>query len=226
MPRPAAIDVAVAAGLAVWAVAEALLLDGDGSRPSACCWALAVTLPLAWRRALAGRRRAARIAALVLARVLVDQGGIGEEGAMPFPALLVAAYSAAVHARTLRLAIAAGVATYVPLVLRRAPLLLRGHGRAGRRGDPLVLRVRSVGRRLLRAPARRERRGRGARRGRGRARPHRPRAARHHRPLDVGDLAAGRRGRAARCGAIPTAPRRISRPSSRPRTRRSWRCAG
>lgn len=39
------------------------------------------------------------LAALVLARVVTDQGGAGEEGAMPFPALLVAAYSVAAHAR-------------------------------------------------------------------------------------------------------------------------------
>jgi signal transduction histidine kinase len=57
------------------------------------------------------------VAAIVLARIVLDQGGPGEEGAMPFPALLVASYSAAVHARTLALAIVAGLATYVPLLL-------------------------------------------------------------------------------------------------------------
>ena len=115
MRRPAATDLAVALGLAVWALAEALLLDGDGSRPARVAWALGTTLPLIWRRRWPVAI-ACGLAALVLARVVLDQGGAGEEGAMPFPALLVAAYSAAVHARTLRLAVLAGVALYVPLV--------------------------------------------------------------------------------------------------------------
>jgi signal transduction histidine kinase len=74
-----------------------------------------VTLPLIWRRQ-APVAVALVMASLVLARVVLDQGGAGEEGAMPFPALLVAAYSAAVHARTLLLAALAGLALYVPLV--------------------------------------------------------------------------------------------------------------
>ena len=126
-PRPARMDIGVAGGLAVWAVVEALLLDGDGSRSVRVLWALAVTVPLAWRRHYPVGV-AFGVAALVLLRVLLDQGGTGEEGAMPFPALLVAAYSAAVHARTLVLAIAAGVATYVPLVLTVALSYFEGTG--------------------------------------------------------------------------------------------------
>jgi signal transduction histidine kinase len=114
MRRPPASDLLVAGALAAWALAEALLLGGDGSPAVRVAWALAFTLPLAVRRQ-APAAVAFCLSAGVLARVLIDQGGAGEEGAMPFPALLTAAYSAAVHARTLPLAIAAGVATYVPL---------------------------------------------------------------------------------------------------------------
>jgi signal transduction histidine kinase len=117
MPRrPPPLDIALVAGLAVWAVVEALLLAGDGSRPVRVLWALGFTLPLLVRRS-APVPVAALVAAVVTARILIDHGGTGEEGAMPFPALLCASYSGAVHARSLRLAIAAGVVAYVPLLL-------------------------------------------------------------------------------------------------------------
>ncbi len=115
MFRPSRIDAAVVAGLLAWGLAEALLLGGDGSPAVRIAWALAVALPLLWRRRFPVAV-ACGLGLLVLARVLIDQGGEGEEGAMPFPAMLVAAYSAAAHARTLVLAALAGLATYVPLV--------------------------------------------------------------------------------------------------------------
>ena len=115
MKKPPALDLALAGALAVWALAEAVVLGGDGATGARVAWALAFTFPLAWRRR-APVAIALGLAAVVLARVLLDQGGTGEEGAMPFPALLLASYSAAVHARTLALAALCGLATYVPLV--------------------------------------------------------------------------------------------------------------
>jgi len=116
MSRPSATDIALALALAAWAVVEAAVLDGPGSRPERVVWALAVTLPLAWRRrAPAGV--ALGIAAVVAARVLIaDQGTADEEGAMPFPAMLVASFTAAAHARTLALAAVAGLAVYGALL--------------------------------------------------------------------------------------------------------------
>jgi signal transduction histidine kinase len=114
--RPSRLDLALAAILAVWASLEAALLDGPGSTAERVAWALAYTLPLVWRRRWPVGV-AVFVAAVVLARVLVaQQGPAEEEGAMPFPALLLAAFTAAVHAHTLRLAIVAGVACYAALV--------------------------------------------------------------------------------------------------------------
>ena len=127
MRRPPPTDVLLVVALAAWAVVEGLLLAGDGSRVVRVLWALGFTVPLLWRRFFPVGV-AVFVATVVTARILIDQGGTGEEGAMPFPALLCASYSAAVHASSLRLAVLAGVATYVPLVLAVTLSYFEGSG--------------------------------------------------------------------------------------------------
>ena len=115
--RPSRLDLALAAGVAVWALAEAILLDGPGSTAERVAWALAYSVPLVWRRRWPAGVSIA-ISVVVLARIGVAQTGPGEEeGAMPFPAVLLAAFTAAAHAARLRDAIVAGSLGYAALVV-------------------------------------------------------------------------------------------------------------
>src|SRR5829696_8211203 len=104
MKRPSALDLALVAALTLWAVMEAVLLNGEGSTAARVAWALGFTLPLLFRRHHPVTVCVV-IGAVIAARVLVAHGDTQEEGAMPLPVILVAAFSAAVHARTLQLAI-------------------------------------------------------------------------------------------------------------------------
>jgi signal transduction histidine kinase len=110
--RPPLLDLALAGALIAWAVMEAALLNGEGSTPERIAWALGYTVPLVARRQFP-IATALTIAAIVAARVLVaDTGQAQEEGAMPLPSILVAAFSAAVHARSVTHAVAAGLALF------------------------------------------------------------------------------------------------------------------
>ncbi|HEX8205608.1 MAG TPA: histidine kinase [Solirubrobacteraceae bacterium] len=109
MKRPSALDLALVAVLALWALLEAILLNGEGSVAQRVAWALAFTLPLLQRRS-APVTVCLIVGAVIAARVLLADGDTQEEGAMPLPVILVAAFSAAVHARTRALAILGGVA--------------------------------------------------------------------------------------------------------------------
>jgi signal transduction histidine kinase len=109
MKRPSPLDIALVAALATWAVLEAVLLDGEGSTAQRVAWALGFTLPLLLRRQFPVAV-CVTVGAVIAARVLIANGDTQEEGAMPLPVILVAAFSAAVHARTLPLAVAGGVA--------------------------------------------------------------------------------------------------------------------
>lgn len=113
-PRPSPIDLALVAALVAWGVAEALLLDGPGARAERVGWALLTTLPLLWRRrapvAVAGV-----LALAVVARVLVAHGDVAEEGAMPFPAILVAVFGVMVHGEPLRAAVAGAGVLYAAI---------------------------------------------------------------------------------------------------------------
>jgi signal transduction histidine kinase len=104
--RPPPIDIAIAGGLLVWALAEAIFAEGSGPTWARIVVALCFTVPLVWRR------RAPATVLLVLLATLAFAGIAGHEpetGAMPFPSLLVAGFSGALYARTDRLAIATSV---------------------------------------------------------------------------------------------------------------------
>ena len=110
MKRPPLLDLALAGALVLWAVMEAAFLHGEGEAAERIAWGLAFTIPIVVRRQFPVAV-ALTIAAVVATRVLIaESGATQEEGAMPLPAILVAAFTAAVHARKLEYAAAAGAA--------------------------------------------------------------------------------------------------------------------
>jgi signal transduction histidine kinase len=90
------LDLAIAGALAVWAVAEALLVPG-AFLPAQVGFALAVTLPLVARRRLPGS------VMLVLALVFLTHAATSGAHATfnPFPSLLVATFTVATHVAAL-----------------------------------------------------------------------------------------------------------------------------
>jgi uncharacterized protein (TIGR03382 family) len=108
--RPPRVDFAIAGALLVWALLEALLAEGPGSRPVRVLLAVGFTGPLVVRRrwplpVLFG------IAALALLRGTF--AGPDEQGAMPVAPLLLASFSAALYATP---RVLAWVALPVPIV--------------------------------------------------------------------------------------------------------------
>lgn len=94
----------IAAGLLVWALLEALFADGPGSLPARVLFAAGYTMPLVVRR------RWPIPVLLIIVGLAIVRGAVWdvpEEGAMPFPSLLVATFSAALYARPPWLAVAA-----------------------------------------------------------------------------------------------------------------------
>jgi signal transduction histidine kinase len=116
LSRPSNLDIAIALVLAVWALVEAIALDGPGSTLSRCIWALAFTLPLMFRQQFP-MGVAIALAAIVTIRVVTAQHGAREEGAMPFPAVLLATYTTAANAPQLWRAVAGGLAVYGALIV-------------------------------------------------------------------------------------------------------------
>ena len=114
LKRPSLLDLTIATTLAVWAVVEAVALSGEGSTAERVAWALAFTVPLAVRRQFPVGV-ALFIGVVVAARALIADGGTQEEGAMPLPAVLFAAFTAAAHARTVPHAVIGLAGTLVAL---------------------------------------------------------------------------------------------------------------
>jgi signal transduction histidine kinase len=108
--RPPRADVLLAAVLAVWAVLEALFVSGPGSTASRVVTALLFTVPLAWRRRYPIPVLLGIVGVMALRGALSE---IPEAGAMPFPALLVAVFSAALYGRPMWAAAGSAV---VPLI--------------------------------------------------------------------------------------------------------------
>lgn len=115
--RPPRVDLAIAGALSVWALLEALFSHGPGSPVARVVTGLAFTVPLVFRR-----RWPVPILVVIGAVVLLRGGtsAVHEQGAMPFPALLVATFSAALYARPPWLAIAAAP---LPIAVMVAALL-------------------------------------------------------------------------------------------------------
>jgi signal transduction histidine kinase len=115
--RPTRLDVAIVAALLAWALAEALFAAGPGSRGVRALTACAVVLPL-----LVRRRHPIGVMVFI-GSVLILRGltaDLPESGATPFPSLLVATFSVALHVASLRRAVLAGL---VPVVAMAVTLL-------------------------------------------------------------------------------------------------------
>lgn len=100
--RPLRSDVAAAGAVLLWALLEALLADGPGSRAARVGYAVVICVPLVFRR------RAPLTAVVVISAATVAwalSADKAESGTMPFPALLLAVFSAALYARTTRAAV-------------------------------------------------------------------------------------------------------------------------
>jgi signal transduction histidine kinase len=100
--RPQRSDLLIAGVLALWAVLEAVLVEGPGSTPVRIAFALAVTVPLVFRRQWPLEMVAVIGATVLLLALIADQP---EKGTTPFPSLLLAEFSVALYARRLSEAI-------------------------------------------------------------------------------------------------------------------------
>jgi signal transduction histidine kinase len=103
--RPPRIDFVIAGVLLAWALLEALLNDGPGPRWLRVLVAFAFTVPLVWRRRHPVAVMAVIAATVIGVALVADKP---EPGAMPFPCLLIATFSVALHVRALPIAVAAG----------------------------------------------------------------------------------------------------------------------
>ena len=116
--RPPLVDVALTAGLLTWAAIEALTAYGPGTAGQRILFAVAVTVPLLWRR-VAPLTVVAALIAVLMVRILLLPGL--EDSTFPFPSLLVATFSVARYTRNRWAAAGAGLAT-VAAMLSMFPL--------------------------------------------------------------------------------------------------------
>lgn len=95
------IDVAIAGGLFLWAMLEALFADQSGPPALKILWAAGFSIPLAWRR-----RWPLQMLLIVTAVAIwrAAAGHVPAEGAMPMPSVLIGAFSCALYARPRQLA--------------------------------------------------------------------------------------------------------------------------
>jgi signal transduction histidine kinase len=118
--RPQRSDVLIAGALAVWALLEAIFVEGPGSIPVRIGVALVVTLPLVFRRQAPLGVIALIGAVIVVLSITADEP---ENGTFPFPSLLFATFSVGLYARRLPAAIAGLViAIGCPIVFFNSPI--------------------------------------------------------------------------------------------------------
>jgi signal transduction histidine kinase len=115
--RPLPSDLVAAGVVLVWALLEALLAEGPGSTPARVGFALAISLPLVFRRRAPLAVITILSAATVAWALSADRP---ESGTMPFPAILLAIFSVALYART-------AFAAVLGLVLALTAMLITLH---------------------------------------------------------------------------------------------------
>jgi signal transduction histidine kinase len=108
------IDLAIAGALAAWALVEAVAVDGPGSIPVRIAFALAVSVPLLWRRALPLPVLVFICAMLALRALTADAP---EYGTAPFPSMLVATFSVGAYTASAWLALPAMVLPVATMIL-------------------------------------------------------------------------------------------------------------
>ncbi|MEU4425992.1 hypothetical protein AB0F81_35685, partial [Actinoplanes sp. NPDC024001] len=112
--RPPKADVALTALLCGWAVIEAVTLPGPGPHWERVAFAAGFTLPLVLRRR-APEAVLATVVALLMLRVFTITGP--ENTTFPFPSMLVATFSVALHGRRVAVAVLGGVTTVAAMLL-------------------------------------------------------------------------------------------------------------
>ena len=112
--RPPRVDILVAAGLLLWALLEAFIDPGPGPLVGRIAFAIAISVPLAFRRQAPGIV-AAVVSAATLARAL--PATVSEHGTMPFPSVLLAAFSVACYARRTVVAVAGGLLLFATMLI-------------------------------------------------------------------------------------------------------------
>jgi signal transduction histidine kinase len=112
--RPPRVDVLVAAGLLVWALLEAFVDPGPGPLAARIGFAVAISVPLAFRRQAPGVVVVV-LSVAMLARAL--PATVAEHGTGPFPSVLLAAFSVACYARRTVVAVAGGLLLLATMVI-------------------------------------------------------------------------------------------------------------
>jgi signal transduction histidine kinase len=112
--RPPRVDILVAAGLLLWALLEAFIDPGPGPLVGRIAFAVAISVPLAFRRQAPGTV-AAVVSAATLARAL--PATVAEHGTMPFPSVLLAAFSVACYARRTAVAAVGGLLLFATMLI-------------------------------------------------------------------------------------------------------------
>ena len=102
VPRP--VDLLIAGALALWTLVEAVAVEGPGTLATRVAFALAVSVPLLWRRVLPLPVLAVICAMLLLRALTAD---VPEYGTAPFPSMLVATYSVGAYTAQAWLAVPA-----------------------------------------------------------------------------------------------------------------------
>jgi signal transduction histidine kinase len=117
--RPPVIDVIMAGGLLVWALIEAFLARGPGPLAGRVAFAVAVTVPLVFRRQAPG------LVVIVLPAATLAwalPATVAEAGTTPFPSMLLAEFSVACYARRTVVAVAGGL-----LLLATMAIVVESH---------------------------------------------------------------------------------------------------
>lgn len=131
--RPPRVDIVLAAALFVWALVEALAARGPGPLGGRIAFAIAVTVPLAFRRQAPG------VVVLILAAATLAwalPASVPENGTNPFPSFLLAAFSVACYARQRVVAVAGGLLLYATML---TVLLSKFYSGGGAHADDLVI---------------------------------------------------------------------------------------
>jgi signal transduction histidine kinase len=112
--RPPRVDILVAGGLLMWALTEAFVDHGPGPLAGRIAFAVAVSVPLAFRRQAPGVVVIV-LSVATLARAL--PATVSEHGTNPFPSMLLAAFSVACYARRSIVAVAGGLVLFATMVI-------------------------------------------------------------------------------------------------------------
>ena len=112
--RPPRVDILVAAGLLLWALLEAFIDPGPGPLVGRIAFAIAISVPLAFRRQAPG------IVVVVVSAATLAQAlpaTVAEHGTMPFPSVLLAAFSVACYARRTAVAAVGGLLLFATMLI-------------------------------------------------------------------------------------------------------------